>query len=687
MKRFSVVLILLVCGFASAFAQTAQPCAPGVAGAIAFPARDGIDVPPIDGIAKCAAATREIACGKNGTYVYTFTITNNTGSTVTSVLLTPPIGAGYSISPQSPPLPGGSLANGQSATLQVTITGGQAGQKICFPITLLSKERGCCTVEVCVTLPNCCAIINTVKLACNPDGTYSYTFTVTNRTSSNVQHIYLHAPAGTTITPSYFAVSLAAGATSQPLTVTISGAKPGRFCYGISLHTEGMKTCCTFDHCIELPECGGPQASCRDGVCCSRAPMYDGTIFVGQKVAAVTGTGQVPGSPNYVLTVFDMSGANGFGTNGNAPPPNNMAPKYNGPAAKPWTMQNLGSVFGVDIDHLGNIYVTSSSAYSIDAVGLFGHGAIYKIDTGSGDIKQFANLPNVPDSSGQYPELGNIAFDCARKQFFVTNEDDGRIYRLDINGTVTGTFDHATGIVTTSGAAEPGDAPGFAPLGERLWGVQVHNGRVYYAVWKEDCGNKSANLAVKNEIWSIALSNLSGNFDPADRRLELTVPDLAGTDFSNPTSDIAFSRDGKMLIAERSMANATRPDAHASRVLELTCTRDGWVPTAPFSNLPYHYNVGAQNLTMGCPIPGGASPANAAGGVDYDYDPNATYGMWATGDALRLSGVTSIYGFEGFPLSGGSVANTPLLALYGQGGFKTQIGDIEVSCPPNENPY
>jgi hypothetical protein len=38
--------------------------------------------------------------------------------------------------------------------------------------------------------------------------------------------------------------------------LSIKGAKPGRFCFRVSMHTEDMKDCCSVDVCIVLPECG-----------------------------------------------------------------------------------------------------------------------------------------------------------------------------------------------------------------------------------------------------------------------------------------------------------------------------------------------------------------------------------------------------------------------------------------------
>jgi hypothetical protein len=56
--------------------------------------------------------------------------------------------------------------------------------------------------------------------------------------------------------------------------------------------------------------------------------------------------------------------------------------------------------------------------------------------------------------------------------------------------------------VTIGPANDPGEPNGvFIPLGERVWAVQSHAGRLYYSVWNEDTGRKNANES--NEIWSV----------------------------------------------------------------------------------------------------------------------------------------------------------------------------------------
>jgi hypothetical protein len=215
---------------------------------------------------ECSASVKEIACKKEGSgYSITVEVTNNTDQTATSVLLTPAPGADYTLIPQKPVLPNGSLGAHTPVTLPVTVSGGKPGETICFTVTLMGKDGCLCTIEVCTVLPDCCLKVNSdAQPVCGKDGTYTYTFTVTNNSGTPRQFIYFYPQSGGTITPDHFTLpqALANGATSQPLSITISGAKPGDFCFDMSFHTEGMQHCCVSPkHCVKLPECGKDPSS------------------------------------------------------------------------------------------------------------------------------------------------------------------------------------------------------------------------------------------------------------------------------------------------------------------------------------------------------------------------------------------------------------------------------------------
>ncbi|MCB9865909.1 MAG: LamG domain-containing protein [Phycisphaerales bacterium] len=242
----------------------------------------------------------------------------------------------------------------------------------------------------------------------------------------------------------------------------------------------------------------------------------------------------------------------------------------------------------------------------------------------------------------------------------MSNMEDGRIYRLDSTGACLGTFDHATGTISASCAAEGGDVPGFVPLGERVWGLQVYNNRLYYGVWAEDFSNVSA--SVTNTIWSIAL--VGGSFSGTAVQ-EIALPPMPGgfsIPMSSPPADIAFSQTGCMLIAERGMSFDTWPAAHYAQVLEYRQTTSGvWVPSA------FSFKLGDT----------GPDGTNSAGGVDYDRDGN----VWATGDALQFWPL-AVYGLQSLPCTGGDVTNSVIVDLNGvySTSDKTEIGDVEVGC-------
>ncbi|HYJ89423.1 MAG TPA: hypothetical protein VEW46_25400 [Pyrinomonadaceae bacterium] len=208
----------------------------------------------------CPVKANEISCKADGTggYLYTFTVTNNTGLVVTDVLLTPAPASGITLNPKQPQLPPGGMAIGASLTFQVTITGGQPHEQACFYVTLMTTDGECCTTRVCPVLPDCCGIVKDESIECNSDGTYTYSLSVVNTGANTIEHVYLYPPAGVTMTPNYFPVSLKPGDTFTTK-VTIKGAKPGdKLCFGISLHSADMESCCKGEHCIVLPACPLP---------------------------------------------------------------------------------------------------------------------------------------------------------------------------------------------------------------------------------------------------------------------------------------------------------------------------------------------------------------------------------------------------------------------------------------------
>ncbi|MDX2133437.1 MAG: LamG-like jellyroll fold domain-containing protein [Saprospiraceae bacterium] len=361
-----------------------------------------------------------------------------------------------------------------------------------------------------------------------------------------------------------------------------------------------------------------------------------------------------------------------------------------------WVYSRMGQVFGLAIDANEFVYATASTIYgkftdpfNVDVTfGTAGAGGIYKIDPSTGTVTDFVKTNSVnPNTIGTNfiyntgSGLGNICYDKQYNQFFVTNFTDGKIYRIDINGIVLSTYDHPGSLTF------PSNPPGstFIPLGDRPYGIQKHplNGRLYYAVWREDLGRQSG--TVSNEVWSIALDG-AGNFMGA-ATLVLPIPPMPSVSYSNAPSDLAFSQSGKMLIGERTTSRDwpqfIGSPAHDSRVLEYCCD-PVWAP-------PLTFYVGNLSVSTNC-----------AGGIDYGYagydfiqnkPVNCDGLIWSTGDALKFgtgfnpyaNDYEVVYGLAGALVSGNS--NSPFSAnwvktnsYYIDMGLpgKTEFGDVEV---------
>ena len=107
-----------------------------------------------------------------------------------------------------------------------------------------------------------CLRVSNDKISCNPNGTFTYTFTVTNLSTSTVSGVSFAPPAGVTITPGSIPASLPPGA-STTVTVTISGlgaVSGATICFSVALVGQGAVICRT-DHCITLPKCCIPPPS------------------------------------------------------------------------------------------------------------------------------------------------------------------------------------------------------------------------------------------------------------------------------------------------------------------------------------------------------------------------------------------------------------------------------------------
>jgi hypothetical protein len=398
---------------------------------------------------------------------------------------------------------------------------------------------------------------------------------------------------------------------------------------------------------------GGP-GSCRESEIYGASggfPAFDDPAyadFLDKTVAIVTHRVQSGGFGNHLMTIVDISG--------DPPPPslNYAAPLYKRPT---WSEVEFGGrIFGITLDSDGNIYVAPSTVYGATA----NTSTIKKVDRITGEISDFATLPN------NGPAMGNLNYDCVSESIYVSNHEDGRIYQLDVyTGDILSTYHHATGDVTIGPANDDGEPNGqFAPLGERVWAVQSHAGRLYYSVWWENSNTSNGNK--NNEVWSVAYEGMNGIPDPGTAKKEFDVPDGAGT--SEPVSDLSFAHDGWMLIAQRTMWGNMQTGAHRSTTFDYEYVNGQWVWQGT------NYVVGE------------LMPYSAAGGVDHDFVENGY--VWMTGDALDFYTPDVVYGLQGTPYGGGDINTSTIIDLDQEivSQDKTAYGDVELPIPGDVSP-
>lgn len=351
-----------------------------------------------------------------------------------------------------------------------------------------------------------------------------------------------------------------------------------------------------------------------------------------------------------------------------------------------WTSGNLGQIFGIDIDDASNIvYAASTTIYGRflpNSLPNSTFGNVYKINASNGSITTLATLPqNVSAPAG----LGDVWFDknhnLPQGQLFVSNFYDGLIYRLDAgSGTTLSTFNFTGNPSNTL----PNIEQGFAELGERVWALGIYQGRLFFSVWNED--RLRSHAQISNEIWSIAL-DATGNFSGSPV-LEITMPvydppSASNFIYSSPVSDIEFTNDGSIIVAEK----ATYGDVGNASSISGSSSVGNWAHYArvfKFSgNSPNNWGTGklyyVGNITN---LSSAAQPhhANTAGGIDLGYESFAPQSspnlcdsiIWSTGDALRFESTTVGW-------NGSSVVNIPTINVNDL--VRSSEGSVTINDP------
>lgn len=338
-------------------------------------------------------------------------------------------------------------------------------------------------------------------------------------------------------------------------------------------------------------------------------------------------------------------------------------------APKPFTVKasTIGQVFGVALDDASppNIYAAAASVYGLPIAapgkgggiehirtgaagasfmpGLWGTGggpgSIWKIDGTSGAVSLFATvMTGSRGNSGA--ALGGLAYDPDSKSIYVADRESGFVHRYGLDGRSRGLFNHGvtgraaqgltpvrwterTGVDVTAPQFDSTDPAtwNYAPAERRVFGLAVHQHRLYYAV------------AAGLQVWSVGLKSDGGLED--DALIELIAPAAAG-----PTeiSRIAFDEQGRMFLAERAApTGAFNFEALAvpgiGRVLRYALAGSSPDGRRIWQREPSDYAIGFPSRMTN-------SNGGVAIGFSYlsngDLDRSACGGfVWSTGEILR----------------------------------------------------
>lgn len=379
-----------------------------------------------------------------------------------------------------------------------------------------------------------------------------------------------------------------------------------------------------------------------------------------------------------VLRLIDVRQVQNYGVHNNVPRINNMQ----------WRASRMGQVFGLAVDTFGNIYATATTSYAGDyrndplAFGSAGPGGVYKINPSTGNVTDLVTtvphtttsvlgtnkLPNGNGAIG--PGLGNICYDEVHHKLFVSNFEDGKIYRINPNsGQVEDIYDPVVP-ANYGGTLNPPMIPdngvqGFAPIGDRVWGVAYNpkDHRIYYGVWA-----KYERPDLSNNIYNVVRSvgfDASGNLDGTTDALEILIPndhlndhDTIGT--GGIVSDLAFAikkfpEEDAMAIATHGMYDDfTKYTGNSSAYQYFGNHTNGWRR----KNVTIYPRDSRLNI-------GFAENTKASGGVDYGYsgyvngvNTGLNKRIWHTGLSLvRYIGNYFVDGLQSTPDSGNTVYN------------------------------
>ncbi len=326
-------------------------------------------------------------------------------------------------------------------------------------------------------------------------------------------------------------------------------------------------------------------------------------------------------------------------------------------------------------------------------------GAIWRVDGTTGEVKLFATIPGNSGAG-----IGDIVYDKASKQLFVSDLDTGLIHRLDANGQLIDTFDHGVSGRPAKGLAAVNDdgskaditSPGFDVEKPETWGytqkerrvhgMAVREGRLYYAV--------------DRQVWSIGIAQ-DGHL-ASDARWEL---DVATTAADTQLSDMLFDGEGRMFVAERAGQRGSYDFSLYAEAEKAEVKRYS-LETPDDPATPSRWVEVAETYAIGLPPEHRHSNGGIALGFPYDETGTMKIGscgqfLWTTGERLRAgefaqgdaegdpAANADVHGLQGNPVGLVRPQNVPPMTSYftdydsffGDAEKAGHIGDVEIWQP------
>tara|TARA_Y100000385_G_scaffold230751_1_gene242477 strand:- start:54 stop:2699 length:2646 start_codon:yes stop_codon:yes gene_type:complete len=398
-------------------------------------------------------------------------------------------------------------------------------------------------------------------------------------------------------------------------------------------------------------------------------PLSDGMAIVTNKTGFNTTGGD--GFSNYSFQIF------GAGENILAPLGQNWQPTFFTPTDpsiyEQWQGSNMGDLFGIAIDSEKNVYFAASKVAGLN-IGSAGSAGVYKMNAEDWSISNFITTGNgINQIPNQNIGLGNICYDKWHDQLLITNFEDGKIYRYDMQGNFLSSFDPFN--------ADDG-SPGLPGFNETIWGINIfgtssNDVKVYFSRWADE--------APITSVWSVDL-DVNGDFNGEESNcFNIAFQDL-GSNYDRPISDITFNSDGKMYVCENSIRkysefNFFENASHESMVFEYSLINNSWEKTT-------NYFVG--NFSNNRNSTGGVALGNkqTKNGIECEGL------VWTTGDALKFFGSNInefdnevVYGAAAIPIGGNTQQNVQTTSIYvdtdvfgdgANGEKKYWMGDIEI---------